>query len=160
MTQPTDPPSAGSDNTLNVAAWHLQVLLTSLSGFDGKIMFLTALNVAGISALIGIAIAADPIDWLFGLSLVLSALGVTIGVSRLWSAGTGQFPTPDEVLSFVRASQAESSALDWKHFGAIRDATAEVNATLQRVVRLVRALLLLTLVSFAFVIATALWAVY
>ena len=50
----------GGGRALEIATAHLQVQLTSIAGFDGKLMFLTALNVAGISALVGIAASADP----------------------------------------------------------------------------------------------------
>lgn len=161
MTQRSPVPSDEGDRiSVDVAAWHLQVLLTSLSSFDGKVMFLTALNVAGISALIGFAIAADPIDWLFGLSLGAASLCVTIGLGRLWSRDVRQFPSPDEALVYSQAPNIDESAIVTWHFYAIRDATLQADATRRWLIRLVRILLVLTLASLSLVIATAVSTAY
>ncbi|MDE2892459.1 MAG: hypothetical protein OXN86_08170 [Chloroflexota bacterium] len=74
---------AQSETTLSVAAWHLQVLLSALANLDTKIMFVTALNVAGLSALIGVTVTANPVNWLFWLGLVASGLAVLLGFARL-----------------------------------------------------------------------------
>ncbi len=59
-------PPEGVDRALEIAIAHMQVLLASIASFDGKVMFLTALNVAGISALVGIAASSDPWLWCSG----------------------------------------------------------------------------------------------
>ena len=79
-----DPPRGGA-RALEIAIAHEQVLLSSIAGFDGKLMLLTVLNVAGISALVGIAASADPVAWLFGLSMASCALCALAGLGNLWA---------------------------------------------------------------------------
>lgn len=149
------PPEGGS-HTLEIAAWHLNILLTSLAGTDSKIMFLTALNVAGVSALIGIAVTSEPSSWLLGSGLLIAGLCVALGLSRLWAAEVDQFPTPQEALHFARQPQANSEAIAWRHFFAIQAATARANEALRRRRMLFRLLLVATPVGLAVVIAAAL----
>ena len=150
---------AQSETTLNVAAWHLQVLLSALANLDSKIMFVTALNVAGLSALIGVAVAADPVDWLFWLGLVTSGLAVLLGFARLWSAESEQFPSPTEVFVMsVRVRERVSTDL-WESrertesVRAIRQASYERGRDLQRRHWLLRGLMVLSLITLALTVA-------
>ncbi len=97
-----DPPPAGIGRALQIAIAHEQVLLASIAGFDGKLMLLTVLNVAGVSALVGIAASADPITSLFGLSMASCAICALAGLGNLWARDVDQFPTPDEAMRAVR----------------------------------------------------------
>lgn len=146
---------AESETALTVAAWHLQVLLTSLANLDSKIMFVTALNVAGLSALIGVAEAADQISWLLWLGLAGSGLSVLLGFARLWSAESEQFPTPTEafitssrVMEQVTPSLRESRERV-ENFHAFRQSSYRLAMNLRRRHWLLRALMLLGLVSLA-----------
>ena len=96
------PPPQGVARALEIAIAHEQVLLSSIAGFDGKLMLLTVLNVAGISALVGIAASADPIAWLFGLSMASCALCALAGLGNLWAGDVDQFPTPEEAIRIAR----------------------------------------------------------
>lgn len=151
-----DSPPEGGAGTLEVAAWHLQVLLTSLAGTDGKIMFLTALNVAGVSALIGVAITSEPSPWLLGVGLAISSLCVALGLARLWAADVEQFPTPQDALRFALQARRDPNAIAWRHFLAIQLAADQANEALHRRRSLFRALLVATPLALAVVVATAL----
>lgn len=146
---------AQSDTTLNVAAWHLQVLLSALANLDSKIMFVTALNVAGLSALIGVAVAADPVDGLFWLGLVTSGLAVLLGFARLWSAESEQFPSPTEAFRTSLAAmervppELQESRERIENFHTIRSASYRLAMNLRRRHWLLRALMILGLVSLA-----------
>lgn len=151
------------DSSLDLSARHLQVLLTSLSSFDGKMMFLTALNVAGISALIGIALTADPIGWLFALSLSLSSLNVAAGLGRLWLTDYEQFPTPEQVrraIEQVDETESDPSHLVHEYLNALWYASSLGQASLRRLILLVRVLLLTTGAALAMTVATATLAAY
>ena len=149
-------PVEGGKASLEVAAWHLQVLLMSLAGFDGKIMFLTALNAAGVSALIGVAVTSEPSPWLLGLGLAISSICVAAGLARLWVADVDQFPTPREARRFAEQGTADADAVAWRHFFAIQEAVARAELTLRRRGRLLRMLLIITPIALAVVVATAL----
>ncbi len=148
------------DSSLNVAAWHLQVLLTSLSSFDGKMMFLTALNVAAISALIGIALTADPVDWLFALSLIVSSLNVAAGLGRLWASDSSQFPTPEEMRRTLGEVGVDETSLRQEYLAAIWHAITTGEERLQRLVQLMRLLLFSTAAALSLTIATVVFTVY
>ena len=146
---------AQSETSLNVAAWHLQVLLSALANLDSKIMFVTALNVAGLSALIGVGVAADPVDWLLWLGVATSGVGVMLGFGRLWSVESQQFPSPSE--AFVTSAQVRERVSPdlWESrerieiFHAIRQASYERGEDLQRRHWLLRGLIGLSLISLA-----------
>ena len=159
MAQYDFDPASDGERTLDLAAWHLQMLLTSVASFDGKIMFLTALNVAGTSALIGIVIASDPVISLISLGFVLSSVGVTLGLGALWSANLQQFPSPDEVLNTAREVGNEPLELVRRHFASIREATNQAEAQLRFRIRTMRTLLLMTPIALTIVIATAITSV-
>ena len=153
-----DFPSKGGASSLEVAAWHLQVLLVSIAGYDGKIMFLTALNVAGISALIGIEITAEPPVWAIGVGLAGTGLCVFVGLGSLWTAGVKQFPTPENALSFARESDVGDNTIAWRHFFAVEDAIRHADVALSRQKTIMRALLLLTPIALAVVVIAAMTA--
>ena len=143
------------DRSLDVAAWHLQMLLTSVGSFDGKIMFLTALNVAGMSALIGIVIAADPSIALLAVGFVLLSLCTALGLGVLWSANLQQFPSPEEIEMVSQTARNEPSGLILKHLASIQEATWSATDALRRRILITRALLLSTPIGLALVVATA-----
>ena len=65
-------------------------------------MFLTALNVAGMSALIGIVIASAPSVWVLSVGFLLLSACVALGLGVLRSANLQQFPSPEEIVDSVR----------------------------------------------------------
>ncbi len=152
--------SSNRDRSLDLSARHLQVLLTSLSSFDGKMMFLTALNVAGISALIGVALTADPVDWLFALSLSLTSLNVAAGLGRLWAPDAVQFPTPEETRRTIEEVGNDETRLEQQHLAAIWYAVRLGHGSLRRLIMLVRVLLLTTGTALTLTVGTAMSAVY
>lgn len=153
-------PSSNGDSSLDLSARHLQVLLTSLSSFDGKMMFLTALNVAGISALIGIALTADPVGWLFALSLSFSSLNVAAGLGRLWAPDSAQFPTPAEMSRAMAEFGSNDQALRDAYLRGIWEATLEVRERQRRLVLFVRIVLVLSAAALALTVATAVTVTY
>ena len=159
MSETTSSPFGDQDRSLDVAAWHLQMLLTSVSSFDGKIMFLTALNVAGVSALIGIVVASEPTIWITGLGFVLSSFCIALGLGALWSANLQQFPSPDQWLSTVREVGNQPRELVRRHFESIRDATDVAEAQLRFRIRTMRTLLFFSPIALAIVVATAITSV-
>ena len=159
MPQPDSGSAGDTEPPLDVAAWHLQMLLMSVGSFDGKIMFLTALNVAGMSAMIGILIAAEPTAWLVGLGFVISSICVAIGLGALWSANLQQFPSPDQLLSTAREVGNQPQELVRRHFASIRDATDVADAQLQFRIRTMRTLLVSTPLALIVIIAAALTSV-
>ena len=159
MTQPDSAPTTEDDRSLDVAAWHLQMLLSSVASFDGKIMFLTALNVAGMSALIGIVIASDPLVWLLVVGVLMSGVCVALGLGVLWSANLQQFPSPLEISRAVREVGAAPGELAWRHFAAIQHATSRADDALRLRILTMRTLLVLTPIALTVVIATAITAV-
>ena len=128
---------------LEIAIAHMQVLLSSIAGFDGKLMLLTVLNVAGVSALVGIAASADPTAWLFGLSMASCALCALSGLANLWAGDVDQFPTPDDAIHAARANP-DDDALMWQYLLAIRDVSRRANRTLRRKLLLLRILIAAT----------------
>ena len=153
-----------SEASLNVAAWHLQVLLAALAALDSKIMFVTALNVAALSALIGVAVAADPVDWLLWLGLATSGLAVLLGFARLWSAESEQFPSPTDVFrTSVTVMQLVSPDF-WEsrerveNFHAFRMASYRLAKDLRRRHWLLRRLMLLSVLSLAVAVAATITA--
>ena len=150
---------AQSETTLNAAAWHLQVLLSALANLDSKIMFVTALNVAGLSALIGVAVAADPVDWLFWLGLVASGLAVLLGFARLWSAESEQFPSPTEAFRTSLAvmdrvpPELQESRERIENFHIVRAASYKLAQDLRRRHWLLRALMVLSALSLVIAVA-------
>ena len=158
-SEPDDLPSEGGASSLEVAAWHLQALLAAIGNSDSKIMFLSALNTAGMSALVGVAIASNPSQWLLVAGLAISGLSVAIGLGRLWAADVWQFPTPDDALEFARHAGIDRDALIWRHFFAVQEAVDHADASLQRNTQVMRVLLLATPISLSLVIATAMTAI-
>ena len=150
----------GAGRALEIAIAHLQVQLASIAGFDGKLMFLTALNVAGISALVGIAASADPSLWLWGVGLASSASCVLLGLGNLWVGDADQFPTPSEAMRVALKEQRGDEALAWRYLGTVHDAAERANDLRIRKARLMRVLLTGTSASLGLVIATALTAVF
>ena len=150
---------AQSETALTVAAWHLQVLLTSLANLDSKIMFVTALNVAGLSALIGVGVAADPVDWLLWLGVATSGLGVLLGFARLWSAESEQFPSPtDAFTTSVRVMKRVSSDLQEsreriENFHVLRSASYKLGKDLKRRHWLLRGMMVLSALSLTITVA-------
>ena len=156
MPDDSTPPPEQGDSSLNVAAWHLQVLLTSLAGFDGKIMFLTALNVAGVSALVGLVATSDPSWWLVGLGLSRSGLCIGAGLGSLWAPPARQFPSPMDAKS---TDSDEAGSNEQAQLYAIREAVLQADPALRRKLLLTRVLLLMTPCALAIVVATAIIAV-
>ena len=155
-SDPTEESPQGVARALEIAIAHEQVLLSSIAGFDGKLMLLTVLNVAGISALVGIAASADPIAWLFGLSMALCALCALSGLANLWAGDVDQFPTPDEAMHIALRNDQGESALAWQYLKAISRITKRADKVLARKSRLMHRLLVGTPISLGFVLATAL----
>ena len=149
-------PPEGVDRALEIAVAHMQVLLSSIAGFDGKVMFLTALNVAGISALVGIAASTEPALWLFGFSLASSTICVLLGLGNLWTRDADQFPTPDEAMHIASTNKQGGDALAWRYLKAISRITQNANKVRSRKARLMRRLLIGTPISLGLVVATAL----
>ena len=149
-------PPEGVDRALEIAIAHMQVLLSSIAGFDGKLMLLTVLNVAGVSALVGIAASADPTAWLFGLSMASCALCALSGLANLWAGDVDQFPTPDDAIHAARKNTLGEEALIWLYLKAVRKVARRAEATISRKMLLLRALLIGTPLSLGFVVATAL----
>lgn len=149
-------PPEGVVRALEIAIAHMQVLLSSIAGFDGKVMFLTALNVAGISALVGIAVSSDPWLWLFGLGVASSTACVLLGLGNLWARDADQFPTPNEAMHIALRNDQGESALAWQYLKAIGRITERADKVLVRKSRLMRRLLVGTPISLGFVVATAL----
>ena len=158
MEQPDDArvqPSGDGSTTLLVSAWHLQVLLAGLAGLDSKFMFLTALNVAGLSALIGIAAAAEPIVWLLSLSIALSSIGIVLGLARIWSIDVVQFPTPQDALATAISTGGQDLGTAWHNHYAIMTATVVMQEKLERRQFVLRFILALTLLALGLTIASA-----
>ena len=114
-------PAEGGGHALQIASAHLQVLLASIAGFDGKLMFLTALNVAGISALVGIAASADPSLWLLGFGSASSAICVLLGLADLWFGDVAQVPTPAKAMRAAREQPGGDGVLAWRYAEVVRD---------------------------------------
>ena len=150
-----DPPQ-GVARALDIAIAHEQVLLSSIAGFDGKLMLLTVLNVAGISAPVGIAASADPVAWLFGLSMASCALCALAGLGNLWAGDVDQFPTPAEAIRIARENPDGEDELAWWYLGAVNDASQRAEYVLSRKTVLMRALLVGTPMSLGLVVADAL----
>ncbi len=146
----------GAGRALEIAIAHLQVQLASIAGFDGKLMFLTALNVAGISALVGIAASADPSLWLLGVGLASSTICAQLGLGNLWAWHVPQFPAPAEAMRAALENRLGNTALAWEHLQAIALASTEAEAIVARKSRLMRSLLVGTPISLGVVVATAL----
>ncbi len=151
-------PPQGVARALDIAIAHEQVLLSSIAGFDGKLMLLTVLNVAGISALVGIAASADPVAWLFGLSMASCALCALAGLGNLWAGDVDQFPTPDEAIRTAEENALGEETLMWLYLQSVRRVARRAEAAINRKTRLMRALLIGTPVSLGFVVAAALTA--
>lgn len=153
-----------SDASLNVAAWHLQVLLSALAALDSKIMFITALNAAALSALIGVAVTADPEVWLLGMGLGTASLNMLFGFVRLWSSESGQFPSPEDAFSYAVETQrlgpteARDRIESRQNFFAIWSATLKLGNRLDRRHRLLRFLLMTTVIALSFAVAATLTA--
>ena len=143
---------------MELAVAHLQVQLASIAGFDGKLMFLTALNVAGISALVGIAASADPALWLLGFGSASSAICVLLGLGDLWFGDVAQFPTPAEAKSAAREEPGGDGVLAWRYAEVVRDIAESARDAQVHKIRLMRLLLIGTSASLGLVIATALTA--
>lgn len=151
-----DFPDGSGGSTLQMAAWHLQTLLTAIGNSDSKVMFLTALNAAGLSALVGVAIASSPAVWPLGLGFALSSLSLLIGLGRLWASDVEQFPGPDDAWKTARRVGENADFLQWQHFLAVREAAAQADDSLRRSALIMRTLLILTPISLALVLASAL----
>ena len=152
-----DPPR-GVARALEIAIAHEQVLLSSIAGFDGKRMFLTALNVAGLSALVGIAVSAEPWLWLFGLSMAACALCALSGLANLWAGDVDQFPTPGEAIRAADENAQDPDALTWRYLIAVQEVSQHAQDALRRKLVLMRTLLATTPISLGLVVATALTA--
>ena len=152
-----DPPQ-GAARALDIAIAHEQVLLSSIAGFDGKLMFLTALNVAGLSALVGIAVSAEPWLWLFGLSMAACAVCALSGLANLWAGDVDQFPTPDEAIRAADENTQGPDALAWRYLTAVQKVSQDAQGVLRRKLVLMRTLLATTPISLGLVVATALTA--
>ena len=150
------PPPQGVGRALEIAIAHMHVLLASISSFDGKVMFLTALNVAGISALVGIAASSEPTLWLFSFSLASSTICVLLGLGNLWTRDANQFPTPGEAMHIASTNKQGGDTLAWLYLKAISRITQKANEVRNRKARLMRRLLIGTPISLGFVVATAL----
>lgn len=150
------PPPQGVGRALEIAIAHMQVLLASIASFDGKVMFLTALNVAGISALVGIAASSEPTLWLFSFSLASSTICVLLGLGNLWTRDANQFPTPGEAMHIASTNKQGGDTLAWLYLKAISRITQKANEVRNRKARLMRRLLIGTPISLGFVVATAL----
>ena len=83
-------PEGGGEQSLQVAIAHLEVLLAAIASFDGKSMFLSGINVAVLSAQIGIIAtgARDETLAVAVVGIVISSLAVLSGLWSLWSATT------------------------------------------------------------------------
>ena len=155
--QESQPPE-GAGQSLEIAVSHLHEQLASINSFDGKLMFLTALNVAAISALIGITASADPSLWLVGCGLVASTTCVLLGLGNLWSWEVTQFPTPTEAIRFAEENELGDNALAWRHLLTVNQATSLISKTLRRKSRLMHTMLIGTPIALGFVVAAALTA--
>ena len=151
-----EPPPQGVARALEIAIAHEQVLLSSIAGFDGKVMFLTALNAAGLSALIGIAASSSPSLWLLALGLASSTICVLLGLGNLWTRDANQFPTPDEAMHIASTNEHGEDTLAWLYLQAISRITESANNVRNRKARLMRRLLVGTPISLGFAVATAL----
>ena len=149
-------PAGNGGATLQIAAWHLQTVLTAISNSDSKIMLLTALNAAGLSALVGIAITSSPAVWLLGLGLTLSGLCVVIGLGRLWAVDVPQFPDPDEAWGTAQLVGESTDWLQWQLFLAVREAVLLADVSLRRSTLVLRSMLSLTPISLALLVVVAL----
>ena len=154
-SDPTEEPPQGVARALEIAIMHEQVLLSSIAGFDGKLMFLTVLNVAGISALVGIVASADPIAWLFGLSMTSCSLCALVALGNLWAGDMDQFPTPAEAIRAARESP-DDSRLVWQYALAVQEVARRADRTVRRKLMLMRVLVVATPSSLGLVVATAL----
>ena len=149
-------PAEGGGHALQIATAHLQVLLASIAGFDGKIMFLTALSVASISALVGIIASADPSLWLTGFGLAWAAANVLLGLGSLWSRDVPQFPSPTVIAAITQTQGNDEPAIVQFYLGGIEEASRVAGAALDRKSRLTRVLLFGITVSLGLVVAAAL----
>ena len=130
--------------------------LASIAGFNGKLMFLTALNVAGVSALVGIAASADASLVLFSLGLAAASIGVLLGLGDLWVQDVEQFSTPAEATRVALDNSGDEDLLLWRYLSTISNISQLVDAVRRRKSRLTRLLLSTTVISLGLVIATAL----
>ena len=155
---PDDYPAEGGGHALQIASAHVQAQLAAIAGLYGKLMFLSALNVAGISALVGIVASAEPSMWLSGLGLAASSACALLGLGNLWAEGVDQFPTPEEAARAAREHQHGDDMLAWQLMRVLDEAAQQANEVLDRKLRVVRALLIGTPISLGVVVATALTA--
>ncbi len=155
MPQSEQSPASEADRTLDLAALHLQMLLQSVASFDGKIMFLTALNTAGMSALIGIWITSAPVLWLMYLGMALLVVSVLAGLGVLWSTHLLQFPSPVELIAAKRLAGAQQRGLTQRHFDAITQSIELAENVLRLRIRTMRTMLVLTPIALALVLWTA-----
>ncbi len=149
-------PAEGSGHALQIASAHLQVQLASIAGFDGKLMFLTALSVAAISALVGIIASADPSPWLTGFGLAWATTNVLLGLSSLWSRDVPQFPSPPVITAITQSRGNDGRAVLRFYLGGIEEASRVAGAALDRKSRLMRVLLIGISFSLGLVVTAAL----
>lgn len=152
-------PTGNGGATLQAAAWHLQTILMAIGGTDSKVMFLTALNAAGLSALVGIVVTSSPPLWLSVFGFTALGMCVVIGLGRLWAAEVPQFPSPDQVWEASTRVGEGADWLQWQLFLVVREAAAQADNSLQRSTMTMRIMLAMTPMSLALVVAAALTAI-
>ena len=131
----------------------------AIGGTDSKVMFLTALNAAGLSALVGIVVTSSPPLWLSVFGFTALGMCVVIGLGRLWAAEVPQFPSPDQVWEASTRVGEGADWLQWQLFLVVREAAAQADNSLQRSTMTMRIMLAMTPMSLALVVAAALTAI-
>ena len=148
-------PEGGSD-ALQVSAAHLQVALQSIGAYDGKMMFLMALQVAAISAQVGLDASADPKLELLVAGIAASALAFLLGVWGLWTSETDHFPSPTTAMALARRAGADANRLAWIYVIVMHRAALRTRPIIIRKGRITRLMLALTPIAVGLLMWTAL----
>jgi len=155
MSEKRPAPPAGGAHALRVSAAHLNVVLTSIGSYDGKVMFLIALNVAAISAQAGLLASANPIVAVAWLGVGASILNCLLGVWALWTDAAEQFPDPGLAIGIARRGGGDDNRIAWVYVAAMRRATLQARPIIIRKGRTFRALLITTSVALILLLVTA-----
>lgn len=156
MPPQPDYPEGGGEQALQVSAAHLQVALQSIGAYDGKMMFLMALQIAAISAQVGLSASADPKLELLIAGIATSALAFLLGVWGLWTSETDHFPSPTTAMALTRRARADANRLAWIYVVAMRRAALRARLIIVRKGRITRLMLILTPIAVGLLMWTAL----
>ena len=138
---------------IEVASASLQTTLSAVAGYDGKSMFLAALHAAAITAFVGLRASADIHPALFWSGIALAGLAVLIGLFSLWSGPASHFPTPALVMGLARRQDLDGDLRPWIYLSMLRRSAREAALLMVRKGKAWRAMLLLTPLVVAILLA-------